>query len=70
LPAYIEFFSAFHPTEEHQQDIYSLGALLQLALEIKADMTWVAKMDKPITILVDAAWLDTDNQVTVAGILC
>lgn len=44
LPPYVEFFKNFHPTEEHQQDIYSLKSLLKLAKYIGADMTWVAKM--------------------------
>jgi hypothetical protein len=37
---------------------------------IDTDMTWVAKMMKPSSILVEAAWLDEDEQADVAAILC
>jgi len=47
-----------------------LKALLQLAKHLNADMTWVAKMQKPNTILVEAAWLEVDQQADVATILC
>ena len=33
-------------------------------------MTWVAKMEKPNTILIEAAWLDVNEQADVASILC
>jgi hypothetical protein len=41
--------------------MYSLKSLLQLGKHIDADMTWVARMEKPGTILVEAAWLDVDE---------
>jgi hypothetical protein len=41
-----------------------------LAKHLDADMTWVAKMEKPNTILIEAAWLDVDEQADVATTLC
>ena len=68
LPPYIEFFKTFRPSEEHT--VPALKVLLTLAMMIDADMTWVAHLEKPISVLVEGAWLDTDAQVNVATILC
>jgi hypothetical protein len=70
LPPYLKFFEEFRPTEEQQQDMYSLKSLLELAKQIDANMTWVATMNKPSSVIVEAAWLNTDKQIDVSTILC
>jgi hypothetical protein len=48
----------------------SLKKLLALALEINADMKWVAHLQNPAWVLVEAAWLNTDEQIEVSTMLC
>jgi hypothetical protein len=50
--------------------MYLLKSLLELAKQINANMTWVAIMNKPSSILVEAAWLDNNKQIDVSTILC
>jgi hypothetical protein len=48
----------------------SLKKLLALAMEIDADMKWVTHLQNPGWVLIEAAWLNTDEQVEVSTMLC
>ena len=66
MPPYQKFFLTFIPTSEPTS---ALKALLSLALAIDANMKWVAHLEKPIQVLADAAWMNTDAQIDVATTL-
>jgi len=47
-----------------------LKILLALAKSINADMNWVAHLENPAQVLIEAAWLNTDEQIEVSTMLC
>jgi len=53
MPRYQQFFKVFIPTE---QPVDTLKILLALAVGINADMTWVARLEKPGPVLADESW--------------
>ncbi|MFS8159281.1 MAG: hypothetical protein ACMG6E_03545 [Candidatus Roizmanbacteria bacterium] len=54
LPPYLEFFKSFVPIEEDHG--LALKTLLTLAIKINADMQWVTYIEKPMTVLIEAAF--------------
>ncbi len=44
-----------------KQTIETLKVLLQFAMSIDADMTWMTHLDKPAQVLIEAAWMNTDE---------
>jgi hypothetical protein len=72
IPPYQQFFASFIP-EAVIPDVktaQSLKILLALAMEIDADMKWLAHLENPAQVLVEAAWLNTDEQIEVSTMLC
>jgi hypothetical protein len=58
IPNYQQFFITFIPSS---QTIATLKVLLALAVEINADMKWVAYLENPAQVLVEASWLNIDE---------
>ena len=42
-------------------DVCTLKSLLSLAMSIDAGMDWMTKVEKPSQILIDSAWLNSDE---------
>ena len=42
-------------------EVCTLKSLLSLAMSIDADMDWMTKVEKPSQILIDSAWLNSDE---------
>jgi hypothetical protein len=68
LPYYESFFATFVPTE---QTVNTLKVLLEFAISINADMTWIARLEKPGPVIVEEAWgIITDEQLHLYSTLC
>ena len=58
IPPYQDFFKTFDPMTH---DVCTLKSLLSLAMSIDAGMDWMTKVEKPSQILIDSAWLNSDE---------